>query len=121
MAPHDVAAPAMKLTALLRRDLARYCDANRGGRVSRPAWLVIVESCLFKSGFQTVVLYRLSHRLFQAGWLWAAWALARVNQLVTGADIEFSAQIGPGLLIAHPAAIVIGRGTVIGEDATIFQ
>jgi serine O-acetyltransferase len=52
---------------------------------------------------------------------WAAWAIARTSLALTGADIEFGARIGPGFLITHSTGIVIGRGTVIGENATVFQ
>jgi len=44
-----------------------------------------------------------------------------MNLASTGADIEFNAEIGPGMFIAHPVGIVIGRGTVIGAEVTIFQ
>lgn len=40
---------------------------------------------------------------------------------MTGAEIEFNARIGPGLFIAHPVGIVIGRGVVMGSQATLFQ
>jgi len=91
-------------------------------RSALPArWRVAFESLVFKAGFQAVLLYRISHRLGEAGWTWCAWLVARLNLLLTGADIEFSARIGPGLLVAHPSGIVIGRGTVIGSGATIYQ
>jgi len=112
---------ASSVTALVRRDLARYRDASRRGGPAPSRVRVAVESLLFKAGFQAVLLHRVSHRVHRAGWTWLAWFIARINLAVTGADIEFSARIGPGLLIAHPAAIVIGRGTVIGADATIYQ
>jgi serine O-acetyltransferase len=53
--------------------------------------------------------------------MYAAWSVARLNTMLTSADIEFNAVIGPGLFISHPVGIVIGRGTRIGRHATIFQ
>jgi serine O-acetyltransferase len=104
------------LLTLLRRDLARYRETSRAGRLR-----IALESLVFKAGFQAVLLYRLSSSAHHLGLTYAAWLVSRINQALTGAEIEFSAEIGPGLLIAHPSGIVIGRGTVIGEHATIFQ
>jgi serine O-acetyltransferase len=111
----------LSLFATLRRDLARYDEFHRRAGVRPSRSRVAIESLLFKGGFQAVVLYRVSHWLFEARWIWLAWLITRLSLTLTGAEIEFSAQIGPGLLIAHPAGIVIGRGTVIGEGATIYQ
>ena len=38
-----------------------------------------------------------------------------------GAEIEFNARIGAGMFIAHPGGIVVGRGTEIGSNVTLFQ
>ncbi len=111
----------MNVVALLRRDLQRYFEAEQCVGTRRRRWRIVIESLLFKSGFHAVLLYRASHSLFRARLTWCAWAITRFNQMVTGAEIEFSARIGPGLLIAHAAAIVIGRGTEIGNNATVFQ
>lgn len=109
----------MSLTATLGRDLARYREFHRERRPS--SWRIAVESLLFKSGFQAVLLYRVSHALHRAGLDWLAWMVARTSVALTGADIEFGARIGPGLLIAHSSGVVVGRGTVIGSDVTVFQ
>lgn len=111
----------MSLFGYVRSDLARYSSAVQCEAPRRLRWVAAVETCLFKSGFHAVLLYRASHSLYRVGLTWAAWSIARVSQAITGAEIEFSSQIGAGLLIAHPAAIVIGRGTVIGANATIYQ
>ncbi|HWI19765.1 MAG TPA: hypothetical protein VNT81_18560 [Vicinamibacterales bacterium] len=111
----------MNLFGYVRSDLARYSSAVQCEIPRRPRWVAAAETCLFKSGFHAVLLYRISHSFYRLGMTWAAWSIARFSQAITGAEIEFSAQIGAGLLIAHPAAIVIGRGTVIGGNATIYQ
>ena len=111
----------MGLRDLLKTDLDRFTETYvlRGQPFSRRR--VFWESILFKAGFQAVVLYRLSHWLFRRGWIYPPWFLSRLSIALTGADIEFNAQIGPGLFIAHPVGIVVGRGTVIGANATLFQ
>ncbi len=109
------------LRELIRGDLERFVETYRlrGQRVSRAR--ILFESLLFKPGFQAVLLYRISHWLFQHGRVYPAWAVARFGQFLTGAEIEFNAVIGPGLFIAHPGGIVVGRGTRLGARATLFQ
>ncbi len=111
----------MNLRELIKSDLSRFTQTFelRGQTCSKRR--VFWESLLFKSGFQAVLLYRISHWLFRKGWIYLAWFLTRLNITLTGAEIEFNAQIGPGMFIAHPVGIVIGRGTVIGSRVTIFQ
>lgn len=108
---------AITLRDVLRQDLARYAEFHGTASPARRA----IESLLFKAGFQAVLLHRIAHTLHRRGLTWLAWSVARFNQWCTGADIEFSSRIGPGLLIAHASGIVIGRGTVIGSHATIYQ
>lgn len=111
----------MTLRALIRSDLDRFTEtfALRGQPFSRQK--VVFESFIFKAGFQAVLLYRLAHWCYERRWTYAAWFLCRLNTAVTGADIEFNAEIGPGMFISHPVGIVIGRGTRIGSRVTIFQ
>ena len=111
----------MTLRDLINSDLARFSQTYvlRGQPFNRQR--VFWESVIFKAGFQAVLLYRVSHSLFQRGWIYLPWLISRVSVAVTGAEIEFNAQIGPGMLIAHPVGIVVGRGTVIGADVTLFQ
>jgi serine O-acetyltransferase len=111
----------MTLRELIRSDLARFTQTYvlRGQPFSRRR--VFWESLIFKAGFQAVLLYRVSHRLYQRGWIYLPWFISRVSLALTGAEIEFNAQIGAGLFVAHPVGIVVGRGTVIGSDATLFQ
>jgi serine O-acetyltransferase len=109
------------LFALIRSDLSRFSQTYtlRGQPYAKRR--VFLESLLFKAGFQAVLFYRLSHWCFRKRLLYVAWFLARLNLFFTGADIEFNARIGPAFFIAHPVGIVIGRGTTIGSNATIFQ
>lgn len=45
----------------------------------------------------------------------------QVNQVVTGADIDYRATIGPGLRLLHPGAVVIAPTAVIGSRCTIHS
>jgi len=110
-----------ELMNLVKSDLSRFAQtfALRGEPYSKRR--VFWESLLFKAGFQAVLLYRISHWFFLKGWIQIAWFLTRLNITLTGAEIEFNAHIGPGMFIAHPVGIVIGRGTAIGSGVTLFQ
>ena len=112
---------SIKLRELVRSDLDRYAQTYRLRGQAVSASKIFWESFLFKAGFQAVFLYRIAHWLHGRGWTYSAWFMSRLNVMLTGAEIEFNAEIGPGLLIAHPVGIVIGRGTVIGRGATLFQ
>jgi serine O-acetyltransferase len=111
----------MTLRELIDSDLARFTQTFilRGQPFSKRR--VFWESLLFKAGFQAVLLYRLSHRLHERGWIYLPWFLSRLSVAITGAEIEFNAEIGPGMFVSHPVGIVIGRGTVIGSNVTLFQ
>lgn len=107
--------------SLVKRDLHRYVQtyALRGQGYNKRR--LIIESFLFKPGFQAVFLYRVAHALHCRGWHRLAWGISRFNQFLTSAEIEYNARIGPGLMIAHPGGIVVGRGTRLGETVTLFQ
>lgn len=111
----------MTLRELIRSDLSRFTQTFvlRGQPFSKRR--VFWESVIFKAGFQAVLLYRVSHWLFQRGWIYPAWSLSRLSVAITGAEIEFNAEIGPAMFVSHPVGIVVGRGTVIGSEVTLFQ
>ncbi len=111
----------MTLIKLIQSDLDRYAETYRLRGQKYSAAKIFWESLLFKSGFKAVLMHRIAHAFHEKGWTYIAWWLARSNQRRTGAEIEFNARIGPGLLITHPSGIVIGRGTVIGSGATLYQ
>jgi serine O-acetyltransferase len=83
-------------------------------------WYVI-ESLLFETGYQAVVLYRMAHwfktrRIPVLGPL-----IARLNQFLTGVDIAPGAVIGPGLRISHGTGLVIGGYARIGKGALLLH
>jgi serine O-acetyltransferase len=73
----------------------------------------------FNLGLHAVLLYRLSHSLHRRGLSLVGVAVSYVSSIVTGAQISRRATIGKGLSILHPAGVVIGATTVIGDDCTI--
>ena len=117
----DKATTRPGLVEILRDDLGRYRGFRPPTAPQPGRWRLAFESLVFRAGFQAVLLHRVGHRLGESGWIRSAWLVARLNLLLTGADIEFSACIGPGLLLPHPSGLVIGRGTRIGSGATIYQ
>jgi serine O-acetyltransferase len=57
--------------------------------------------------FLCVALYRLSNHLFRAGHGWLARLVWHLKVLITGADISYLADLGPGLVVLHPAGVSI--------------
>jgi serine O-acetyltransferase len=70
--------------------------------------------------FVAVALFRLAQ---SAGAFFAPLgsAFKQLNHVVTGCDIAYQAQIGPGLVLYHPTGVVIGPGCAIGARARIMQ
>ncbi|MFG1313804.1 serine O-acetyltransferase [Xanthobacter autotrophicus] len=76
---------------------------------------------LFNPSFAAVFLHRVAAHLYHtrlrrlgiAIWCW--------NVTRTSCHINLDSQIGPGLFLPHPAAVVIGSGVRIGANVTIYQ
>ena len=47
--------------------------------------------------------------------------MKQLNHVVTGCDIAYQAQIGPGLVLYHPTGVVIGPDCRVGRNARIMQ
>jgi len=88
---------------------------------SKPFPWYVLESLLFETGYQAVVLHRIAHWFKSHGVPALGPAVARCNQFLTGVDIGPAAQIGPGLLIVHGQGIVVGGHARIGRNATLLQ
>src|SRR4051794_27070724 len=87
-------------------------------------WYVI-ESLLFETGYQAVVLYRIAHWFKSRKVPVLGPLVARCNQFLTGVDIAPGAVIRPGLRISHGPGLVsggyarIGRGALLRHGVTI--
>lgn len=73
------------------------------------------------SGLHAVMIYRLSHRLYEKKRYLAARWLSQAGRFLTGIEIHPGAKIGRGLFIDHGAGVVIGETTEIGDWCTIYQ
>ena len=100
----------------LGADTRRLRETKRKGF----PWYVL-ESLLFDSGYQAVVLHRIAHWFKASGVPALGPAVARLNQLLTGVEIGPGAVIGPGLRISHGYGIVIGGYARIGANALLLH
>lgn len=102
---------------LLCSDLARGRVETPKGKARRRLYLlsqVISVRGLASVGFRSATV--VGRRSQIAGAL-----LKQLTQIVTGADVDFRATIGPGLYLPHPCAVVIAPGSVIGPGCTIHS
>ena len=88
---------------------------------SKPFPWYVLESLLFETGYQAVLLHRLAHWFKSRGIPVLGPAIARWNQFLTGVDIGSGAVIGPGLMIVHGQGIVVGGYARIGSGVILLQ
>lgn len=86
-----------------------------------PAARSAFEVALCYPGFQAVLIYRLTH------WLWnrklklvARW-LSQLGRFLTGIEIHPGARIGCRFFIDHGMGVVIGETAEIGDDVTLYH
>ena len=110
-----------KCFSLIKSDLSRYYEiaSIKGSKINK--FKIVLETFIFKAGFNAVFLYRISHFFYKLKRIYIAWFFSRLNVSLTGAEIEFNAEIQDAFFIPHPVGIVIGRGTKIGKHVTVFQ
>lgn len=112
----------LNLFHYIKTDLRRYYETWESRGVKSPnKFRIILESFIFKAGFQAVFMFRLCQFFYRIKLSYIAWLLARLNLFFTGAEIEFNVEIGEGMMIAHPSGIVLGRGSKIGNRVTLYQ
>ena len=99
---------------LLRADVEENLE-----RAATP--LRVVAAVLTSRGVQVCLLHRLAHAAAKGGLVPVSVVLMRISQLLFGVDIHYRAVVGPGLVLRHPAGIVIGRDVVIGRRVRVFQ
>jgi len=98
----------------LYRDILRVTHYHR----RLPGKLAAV---VFNPPLWAIAAYRLAHFLWCNEMVLLPRLLQTLGRIVSGIEIDPSAEIGPGLLIVHGHGVVIEGGTVIGRDATIYQ
>jgi serine O-acetyltransferase len=86
-----------------------------------PAARSSLEVLLCYPGVHALVVHRVAHRLWQAGWTTSARWLSHVGRFATGIEIHPAARIGRGLFIDHGMGVVIGETAEIGDNVTLLQ
>ena len=84
---------------------------------ARNTWEVI--TCY--PGFHAMLVHRLSHRLWSAGFKWLARFLSHIGRWLTGIEIHPGARIGRRFFIDHGMGVVIGETAEIGDDCTLYH
>jgi serine O-acetyltransferase len=72
-------------------------------------------------GFHALLLHRLGHRCWRAGFKWLGRFISHLARWLTGIEIHPGATIGRRVFIDHGMGIVIGETAEIGEDCTLYH
>lgn len=104
----------MKLFSQWREDVT--CVFERD-----PAARSVLEILLTYPGVHALLLHRLGHRLWRAGWRLSARCLSFLARLITNVDIHPGATIGRRFFIDHGAGVVIGETAEVGDDVTLYH
>ncbi len=104
----------------LRGDLARLLSA-KGTHEGKPSPLKVVQRLVTRPGPLAILLYRVSHSLWERGLETPAELIWRINYFLTGADMHPGAEIGGGLRVTHTSGLVIGKGVRIGSNVTLLH
>ncbi len=98
--------------SFLLQDVEVLRSTSRTG-AGRIATLLTVRSA-------AILLFRLSQLAGRAVPVLGS-ILKQVNHVLTGADLAWQAQVGPGLVLHHPTGVVIGPHVTIGARCTVQQ
>lgn len=77
-------------------------------------------SSLLTVKYAAVVLYRASQSVGKWFPLGAS-VIKQINHLLTGADLAWENEVGPGLILHHPTGVVIGPGVRAGKNLQLNQ
>ena len=72
-------------------------------------------------GFQAVIMFRLTHKLWTRGVKLVARFLSNITRILTGVEIHPAAEIGSNLFIDHGTGVVIGETAIIGNECTLYH
>ena len=98
----------------LREDIAAIRERDPA---ARSAWEVV--TCY--PGFHAVVMHRIAHACWRAGWRWLARFVSQFARFITGIEIHPGATLGRRVFIDHGMGVVVGETAEIGDDCTIYQ
>ena len=86
-----------------------------------PAARGILEIFLCYPGFQSIVIHRFTHKLWQLKIPLIPRFLSHINRLLTGIEIHPGARIGHSVFIDHGMGVVIGETAEIGNRCLLYQ
>jgi serine O-acetyltransferase len=86
-----------------------------------PAAKSALEIFFCYPGFHAILLHRVAHRFYTAGFPLLARILSQFSRLLTGVEIHPGATIGRRCFIDHGMGVVIGETTEIGDDVLLYQ
>ena len=86
-----------------------------------PAARGILEIFLCYPGFQSIVIHRFTHKLWQLRIPLIPRLLSHLNRSVTGIEIHPGAKIGKRVFIDHGMGVVIGETAEIGNKCLLYQ
>ena len=98
----------------LRRDMQAYFERD-------PAARSTLELILCYPGLHALWFYRVSHWLWGQQWYLLGRWLSHWGRFLTGIEIHPGATIGPGLVIDHGMATVIGETAEIGANVLLYH
>jgi len=84
---------------------------------ARNMWEVI--TCY--PGFHALLLHRVAHGLWGAGFNWLGRFVSHCGRWLTGIEIHPGATIGRRFFIDHGMGVVIGETAEIGDDCTLYH
>jgi serine O-acetyltransferase len=86
-----------------------------------PARPSLFEAVTCYAGLQAVLLHRVAHALYRAGFKVLARIVSHTNRFITGIEIHPGAKIGRRLFIDHGMGVVIGETAEVGDDVLIYH
>ena len=104
----------MNLLSKLKEDIAVVFDRD-------PAARSTFEVVTTYPGFHAIVIHRLAHRIWGAGFKWLARFTSHLGRWLTGIEIHPGATIGRRVFIDHGMGVVIGETAEIGDDCTLYH
>ena len=99
---------------ILKEDLDFFMDSD-------PAAVNKEEIKLAYPGYRAIAIYRISHILYQMGYVIHARYISETAHSQTGIDIHPAATIGYPFFIDHGTGIVIGQTSTIGKRVKMYQ
>lgn len=86
-----------------------------------PAAHSALEVVLCYPGLHALLIYRLAHACWGAGFRVLGRFISHVGKIFTGIEIHPGATVGRRLFIDHGTGVVIGETAVIGDDVTLYH